>query len=60
MAQLRIPLDEKRFNSGQTWKDYMAQMGDTRAKTGGKYANSKLTDEGEQVLQRAKAGSSTS
>ena len=45
MAQLRIPLDEKRFNSGQTWKDYMAQMGDTRAKTEGNYANSKLTDE---------------
>lgn len=45
MAQLRIPLDEKRFNSGQTWKDYMAQMGDTRAKTEANYANSKLTDE---------------
>ena len=45
MAQLSIPLDEKRFNSGQTWKDYMAQMGDTRAKTEGNYANSKLTDE---------------
>ncbi len=45
MAQLRIPLDEKRFNSGLTWKDYMAQMGDTRAKTEQNYANSKLTDE---------------
>jgi Thioredoxin len=45
MAQLRIPLDEKRFNSGQTWKDYMAQMGDTRAKTEANYASSKLTDE---------------
>ena len=45
MAQLSIPLDEKRFNSGQTWKDYMAQMGDTRAKTEANYANSKLTDE---------------
>jgi hypothetical protein len=45
MAQLRIPLDEKRFNAGQTWKDYMAQMGDTRAKTEANYANSKLTDE---------------
>ena len=45
MAQLRIPLDEKRFNTGQTWKDYMAQMGDTRAKTEANYANSKLTDE---------------
>lgn len=45
MAQLSIPLDEKRFNSGQTWKDYMAQMGDTRAKTEANYASSKLTDE---------------
>ena len=45
MAQLRIPLDDKRFNSGLTWKDYMAQMGDTRAKTEQNYANSKLTDE---------------
>jgi len=45
MAQLRIPLDEKRFNSALTWKDYMAQMGDTRAKTEQNYANSKLTDE---------------
>ena len=45
MAQLRIPLDEKRFNTGQTWKDYMAQMGDTRARTEHNYASSKLTDE---------------
>jgi hypothetical protein len=45
MAQLRIPLDEKRFNSGLTWKDYMAQMGDTRARTEQNYANSKLSDE---------------
>jgi hypothetical protein len=45
MAQLSIPLDEKRFNSALTWKDYMAQMGDTRAKTEQNYANSKLTDE---------------
>ncbi len=45
MAQLRIPMDDKRFGSGMTWKDYMAQMGDTRAKTEQNYANSKLTDE---------------
>lgn len=45
MAQLRIPLDEKRFNAGLTWKDYMAQMGDTRARTEQNYANSQLTDE---------------
>ena len=45
MAQLQIPLDTKRFATGLTWKDYMAQMGDTRAKTEANYANSKLTDE---------------
>ena len=45
MAQLTIPLDTKRFATGLTWKDYMAQMGDTRAKTEVNYANSKLTDE---------------
>ena len=33
MAQLTIPLDAKRFATGLTWKDYMAQMGDTRART---------------------------
>jgi len=33
MAQLRIPLDAQRFSKGLTWKDYMAQMGDTRART---------------------------
>ena len=45
MAQLTIPLDAKRFATGLTWKDYMAQMGDTRARTEQNYANSKLTDE---------------
>ena len=33
MAQLRIPLDAARFGKGLTWKDYMAQMGDTRGRT---------------------------
>jgi hypothetical protein len=45
MAQLMIPLDAKRFATGMTWKDYMGQMGDTRARTEQNYANSKLTDE---------------
>jgi hypothetical protein len=45
MAQLTIPLDAKRFATGLTWKDYMAQMGDTRARTEQNYANSKLTGE---------------
>ena len=43
MAQLKIPLDDKRFQTGLTWKDYMAQMGDTRARTEEYYAKSTLT-----------------
>ena len=45
MAQLTIPLDAKRFATGLSWKDYMAQMGDTRARTEENYAKSKLTDD---------------
>ena len=45
MAQLVIPMDSKRFATGLTWKDYMAQMGDTRARTENNYAKSALTDD---------------
>jgi hypothetical protein len=45
MAQLRIPLDAKRFATGLTWKDYLAQMGDTRARTEDYYQNARLTEE---------------
>ncbi len=45
MAQLKIPLDAQRFAKGLTWKDYMAQMGDTRARTEDNYAKSALTEE---------------
>jgi hypothetical protein len=45
MAQLMIPMDAKRFATGLTWKDYMAQMGDTRARTEDNYAKSVLTEE---------------
>ena len=45
MAQLRIPLDDARFSKGLSWKDYMAQMGDTQARTEANYANAKLTDD---------------
>jgi hypothetical protein len=45
MAQLRIPLDAQRFSKGLTWKDYMAQMGDTRARTEDNYRKSELTAE---------------
>jgi len=45
MAQLMIPLDAKRFATGMTWKDYVAQMGDTRARTEDNGAKAVLTDE---------------
>ncbi|MEK7445379.1 MAG: thioredoxin family protein [candidate division NC10 bacterium] len=45
MAQLRIPLDAQRFATGLTWKDYMAQIGDARARTEDNYQKAVLTDE---------------
>lgn len=45
MAQLRIPLDATRFATGLTWKDYLAQMGDTRARTEDNYHKATLTEE---------------
>ena len=45
MAQLRIPLDSTRFSKGMTWKEYMAQMGDTQARTQENYNKATLTDD---------------
>jgi hypothetical protein len=45
MAQLKIPLDAQRFATGLTWKDYLAQMGDTRARTEDNYQKALLTEE---------------
>ena len=45
MAQLTIPLDSARFAKGMTWKDYMAQRGDTRARTAEHSSKASLTDE---------------
>src|SRR6266403_3852352 len=45
MAQVKIPLDAQRFSKGLSWKDYMAQMGDTRARTEEYYSKSALTDD---------------
>jgi hypothetical protein len=45
MVQQKAPLDAQRFATGMTWKDYMAQMGDTRARTEENYAKSKLSDD---------------
>jgi hypothetical protein len=45
MAQLTVPLDAARFAKGLTWKDYMAQMGDTQARTEANYQKSTLTED---------------
>jgi len=50
MAQLKIPLDAARFAKGLTWKDYLAQMGDTRARTEDAYQKSVLTEEERQFF----------
>jgi Thioredoxin len=45
MATLQIPLDTARFSKGMSWKDYMAQMGDTQKRTEENYNRATLTDE---------------
>ena len=50
MAQLTIPLDAQRFATGLTWKDYVAQMGDTRARTEDNYQKAQLTEEERQFF----------
>jgi len=50
MAQLRIPLDAQRFANGLTWKDYLAQMGETRARTEDNYQKAVLTEEERQCF----------
>jgi Thioredoxin len=50
MAQLRIPLDAQRFTTGLSWKDYLAQMGDTRARTADNYEKALLTEEERQFF----------
>jgi hypothetical protein len=52
MAQLRIPLDASRFATGLTWKDYLAQMGDTRARTEENYQRATLTAEERDFFAR--------
>jgi hypothetical protein len=45
MAQLQVPVDSARFSKGMTWKDYMAQMGDTQKRTEENYNRATLTDD---------------
>jgi hypothetical protein len=50
MGQLTIPLDARRFATGLTWKDYLAQMGETRARTEENYHRAALTPEERQFF----------
>jgi hypothetical protein len=50
MAQVTIPLDAQRFAKGMTWKDYLAQMGETRARTEENYTKASLTAEEKQFF----------
>ena len=50
MAQVKIPLDAQRFATGMTWKDYLAQMGDTRGRTEENYTKASLTAEEKQFF----------
>ena len=52
MAQLKIPLDAARFATGLSWKDYMAQMGDTKARTEENYQKSAAHRRRAEVLRR--------
>ncbi|MBI5879873.1 MAG: thioredoxin family protein [Chloroflexi bacterium] len=45
MAQLRVPIDDKRFQTGLSWKDYLAQMGEHRARTEENFGKAQLTDD---------------
>ena len=54
MAQLKIPMDAARFATGLSWKDYMAQMGDTRARTEENYAKSQLTEDERKFFSSVK------
>lgn len=45
MTQLQIPLDQKRWDKGLSWADYLAQMGDHRARTAENYEKCALTAE---------------
>jgi Thioredoxin len=50
MAQEKIPLDAQRFATGMAWKDYLAQMGDTRSRTEENYNKASLTAEEKQFF----------
>jgi hypothetical protein len=54
MAQLQIPLDNARFSKGMTWKDYMAQMGDTQKRTEENYNRANLTDDEKKFFSGVK------
>ncbi len=52
MTQNKIPLDEKRFNGGMSWRDYLAQMGEYRARTQENYDKCSLTEEEREFFSK--------
>jgi hypothetical protein len=43
MATLTVPVDSARFAKGMTWKDYMAQMGETQKRTEDNYNKAQIS-----------------
>ena len=54
MATLQVPLDSARFSKGMTWKDYMAQMGDTQKRTEENSNRATLTDDEKKFFSGVK------
>ena len=54
MAQLTVPVDSARFSKGMTWKDYMAQMGETQKRTEDNYNKVSLSADDKQFFSGVK------
>jgi hypothetical protein len=45
VAKIKFPLDQNRFELGQSWAEYLASMGDNKARTEENYGKCALSDE---------------
>ena len=54
MAQLTVPVDSARFSKGMTWKDYMAQMGETQKRTEDNYNKASLSADDKKFFSGVK------
>jgi hypothetical protein len=54
MAQLTVPVDSARFSKGMTWKDYMAQMGETQKRTEDNYNKVSLSADDKKFFSGVK------